>query len=50
MNKTVSKEGVLVVLEDGAPTAMIRRDEKTGHQVLFEMVEMGAEQIEALLS
>ena len=48
--KTTSKEGLLIVLKDGSPVAVVRRDEASTHQVFYRLEEMGAEMISELLS
>lgn len=45
----IQKEGVLIVLSDKTPIACIRREEKTGHQVVYRLVECGAEEIQELI-
>ena len=48
--KTISKEGVLVVIEGSEPIAIVRRDEVSRHQVVYRLVECGAEDFEQLIN
>ena len=49
MTKIISKEGILMILQDNEPIACVRRDDKSGHQVLYVLSEAGAEDFEQIL-
>ena len=47
---TTQKENVLTVIKDNSLTAIIRRDETTGHRLFYKCIEMVEEDLEDLLA